>query len=68
MEGLPYAFGRFGSVYGTKFYGLAGGGYYWSGSTVSSVSSFDLNYNGSVLYPANQNARYNGGSVRCVAR
>ena len=68
MEGLPYAFGRFGTVGATRFFNLAGYGYYWSGSTVSSANSFNLNYNGSVLYPASQDYRYNGRNVRCVAR
>ena len=68
MEGLPYAFGRFGDVNGTGFYYLAGNGLYWSGSTVSSAYSFYLNYRGSVLYPANQSDRSHGWGVRCVAR
>ena len=68
MEGLPYAFGRFGYVAGTTFYYLAAGGYYWSGSTVSSERSFHLSYDGSVLYPAGQVVRAYGWSVRCVAR
>ena len=68
MEGLPYAFGRFGDVGGTKFYYLAGNGHYWPGSTVSSAYSFDLVYNGSELYPAYQVDRGSGRSVRCVAR
>ena len=68
MEGLPYAFGRFGGVGGTTFYNLSANGYYWSGSTVSSERSFYLYYNASALYPAAQLARGNGWSVRCVAR
>jgi len=68
MEGLPYAFGRFGYVYDTRFYNLAGYGRYWSGSTVSSAYSFALDYSGSELYPANQSNRDYGRSVRCVAR
>ena len=68
MEGLPYAFGRFGNVNATRFYDLAGFGYYWSGSTVSSASSFALAYLGSGLYPARQSYRSSGWSVRCVAR
>ena len=68
MEGLPYAFGRFGYVDATRFYNLAGHGNYWSGSTVSSASSFYLGYNGSGLYPAHQDSRGYGWSVRCVAR
>ena len=68
MEGLPYAFGRFGYVNVTRFSNLASDGAYWSGSTVSSAASFRLLYNGSALYPANQTARNFGWSVRCVAR
>ena len=68
MEGLPYAFGRFGNVDATRFYYLAGSGGYWSGSTVSSAGSFTLGYNGSGLYPAHQDNRGYGWSARCVAR
>ena len=68
MEGLPYAFGRFGYVDATRFYYLVGSGGYWSGSTVSSAHSFNLTYNGSELYPADQGYRDDGWSVRCVAR
>ena len=68
MEGLPYAFGRFGYVNDTTFYYLAGYGYYWSGSTVSSSGAFYLYYYGSYAYPADQGNRAYGWSVRCVAR
>ena len=68
MEGLPYAFGRFGHVNDTRFYNLTWNGYYWSGSTVSSAYSFNLYYNGSDLYSASQYDRDYGRSVRCVAR
>ena len=68
MEGLPYAFGRFGLVFGTTFYNLSVRGVYWSGSTVSSERSFRLAYLDSVLSPASQDDRYAGWSVRCVAR
>ncbi len=68
MEGLPYAFGRFGFVNGTTFYHLASGGYYWSGTAVSSSQAYNLHYNGSVLYPASQLYRCYGWSVRCLAR
>ena len=68
MEGSPYYFGRFGSVYGTTFYNLAGSGDYWSGSAVSSSGAFDLNYASVDLYPAHQGNRGNGWSIRCLAR
>ena len=68
MEGLPYAFGRFGVVTATRFYSLTWNGLYWSGSTVSSAYSFNLFYNDLELYPAGQDNRLYGWSVRCVAR
>ncbi len=68
MDGLPYAFGRFGLVSGTAFSGLASGGQYWSGTVKSSSQAYALNYGGSSLYPAYQGGRYVGRNVRCLAR
>ncbi len=68
MEGLPYAFGRFGYVDGTAFYYLAQNGLYRSGTVKSSSSAYLMSYNGSGLAPANYSYRYYGWSVRCVAR
>ncbi len=68
MEGLPYAFGRFGAVAGTTFFNLTTAGYYWSGTAVDSSYAYYLNYNGSALYPAYQNRRDSGRPVRCLAR
>ena len=68
MEGLPYAFGRFGYLGGSRLYSLASYGYYWSGSTVSSSGAFYLDYSDSALYPSYQVNRDRGWSVRCVAR
>jgi uncharacterized protein (TIGR02145 family) len=41
-------------------------GYYWS-STPSSASALDLNFNATTVFPANNNTRSHGFSVRCVA-
>ncbi len=68
MEGLPYAFGRFGDVNGTMFTYLARNGFYWSGTAVSSSRAYDLHYYTSELHPASQNNRNIGRSVRCLAR
>ncbi len=68
MEGLPYAFGRFGRVDGTAFNGLALYGYYWSGTVLSSIYAYNLYYGGSWLYPADRGFRNYGRNLRCVAR
>ncbi len=68
MDGLPYAFGRFGLVNGTTFYELAWGGRYWSGTVKSSSEAYHLFYYGSALHPAHYGARFHGWNVRCVAR
>ncbi len=61
-------FARSGNVNGTTLYNFTGNGNYWSSSVVSSSNAFNLNYNSSELYPANQNNRNNGRSLRCVAQ
>ena len=68
LESSPYSFGRFGYVAGSTIYNVARNGYYWSGSTVSASNAFYLFYNSGELYPAHQDNRYYGWSVRCVAR
>ncbi len=68
MEGLPYAFGRFGDVRDTTFHALAVAGFYWSGTAAPSGGAYHLGYDNSSLYPANQSIRNRGRTVRCVAR
>ena len=68
MEKSPYYFARSGRIDGTTLYGFTSGGYYWSGSVVSSSNAFALDYYSSVLYPARQSSRSLGWSLRCVAR
>ena len=68
MEKTPHYFIRSGYVYGATLDFFTSSGYYWSGSVVSSSNAINLNYNSSELYPANQNNRNNGRSLRCVAR
>ena len=67
IESSPYFFARTGGVADTTLYYFTGSGFYWSGSAVSSGYAFDLNYSGA-LYPASQNSRYDGRSLRCLAR
>ena len=68
MEKSPYYFARSGDVDGATLNYFTSGGSYWSGFVVSSSYAFNLLYYSSALYPADQNNRNNGGSLRCVAR
>ncbi|MBR3052342.1 hypothetical protein IKG60_01825 [Candidatus Saccharibacteria bacterium] len=68
LESSPYFFARTGRVADTTLYNFTGDGYYWSGSAVSSGSAFLLFYNSGALYPAAQDGRLVGRSLRCLAR
>ncbi|NDV46446.1 hypothetical protein D0T49_05250, partial [Paludibacter sp. 221] len=50
----------------SELYNVGANGYYWSGS-LSSVYSYYLTFNDSNVYPANNNGRALGLSVRCIA-
>ena len=63
----PYYLVRSGYVNGTTLYSFTGGGNYWSSTAVSGSSAYNLYYNSGALYPAYQNYRYYGRSLRCVA-
>ena len=68
ITSLPYAFSRFGYVYGTSMRNVGGGGGWWSSTASSGSFGYHLDLAGSSLYPARSNARLDGFSVRCVAR
>ena len=68
MEKSPYYFARSGLVRGTTLYNFTSRGLYWSGSVVSSTRAVYLRYSSSGLYPASQDGRSLGWSLRCVAR
>ena len=42
-------------------------GYYWSSTPNGSDNAYNLNLNSSNANPSNNNNRYNGYSVRCLA-
>ena len=65
---LPYAFSRFGLVYGTSMRYVGGNGHWWSSTASSGSYGYDLYLHGSSLYPAHSSSRLSGFSVRCVAR
>ncbi|MBQ3271288.1 hypothetical protein IJH10_01640 [Candidatus Saccharibacteria bacterium] len=43
-------------------------GNFWSAAPSSTTNSRNLNFNGTNVWPENDNYRTNGFSVRCVAR
>ncbi|MBR2840025.1 hypothetical protein IKE82_01690 [Candidatus Saccharibacteria bacterium] len=69
IHGDPLYFARSGSVNGTTLYNSANYGGYWS-STVTPTATYGyyLSFYSGGIWPANQNYRTNGFSLRCVAR
>ena len=65
---LPYAFSRFGLVYGTSMRYVGGNGHWWSSTASSGSNGYYLDLSGGSLYPAYSYNRLHGSSVRCVAR
>ena len=57
-----------GRVYGSSRGYQGSGGFYWSSTVNSDGSAYDLYLDTSDIYPADYNGKYNGFSVRCVAR
>ena len=64
LRSNPYYFVRSGDINGGTLNNPGVNGDYWS----STVSSSTLRFNGTDIYPARNYSRYNGRSVRCVAR
>lgn len=64
----PLYFVRSGGLAGSVLGSFGTGGYYWSSTVISPTDAFNLNYRSGELYPAGQDRRYGGRSVRCIAR
>ncbi|MBR3180833.1 hypothetical protein IKF63_02015 [Candidatus Saccharibacteria bacterium] len=60
-------FSRFGNVNGSNMNNVGVNGNWWSSTASSASNGYNLNMNGTELYPANSNNRQNGFSLRCVA-
>jgi len=59
----------YGGLVNSGFLQSAGSwGYYWSSTADSSNGAYGLNFNSSNVYPSNNNWRYYGFSIRCLAR
>ena len=68
LRSNPYYFVRSGAIYGDTLGYHGVDGYYWSSTVSSSTGAYYLIFNGNYIYPARNGYRYNGRSVRCVAR
>ena len=65
---LRVVFARSGNVNGGTLYNAGSNGNYWSSTVNSDANARNLNFNATNVNPENNNNRYNGFSVRCVAR
>ncbi|MBR3180192.1 hypothetical protein IKF57_01535 [Candidatus Saccharibacteria bacterium] len=68
LEAAPLYFVRSGYVLSSQQYSAGNNGNYWSSSVDSSSGAYDLYFSSSYVNPTNDLSRYDGFSVRCVAR
>ncbi len=68
LRSSPYYFVRFGGIGGGTLYSPGVYGFYWSSTVSSSTDAYNLLFSGTDIYPARNNGRQAGMSVRCVAR
>ena len=66
INGNSIFFPASGSRYGAGLYDRGSGGYYWSSSLQSSTYGYRLYFHSGGVYPAGNNARFYGFSVRAV--
>ena len=52
----------------TDLYGVGSRGYWWSSTMYASYSAYYMYMNSSLVYPRDNNQRFSGFSVRCLAR
>lgn len=67
MRGDP-AFTLSGNVRGGSVYYQGSYGYFWSSTVANANNAYRLDLNSSDVGPASYNSKYNGFSVRCVAK
>ena len=68
LRSNPYYFVRSGVIGGGTLHSPGVDGGYWSSTVSSSTYAYVLYFNDTGIYPARNVSRYNGWSVRCVAR
>ena len=64
----PLYFNRAGYVLSDALYYPGSGGYFWSSTVSSSSFAYVLGFSSTLVNPANYSNRYNGWTVRCLAR
>ncbi len=68
LRSNPYYFVRSSDINGDTLSSPGVYGLYWSSTVSSSTFAYSLGFNGTVIFPARNNDRHLGRSVRCVAR
>ena len=68
LRANPYYFVRSGGIVGGALYNSGVYGDYWSSTVSSSTGAYLLALIGTGIYPARNDVRYVGWSVRCLAR
>ena len=63
----PYNFPYAGYVYDSSLRNVGSFGRYWSRTADSANAAYDLYFYSSYVGPVNNNYRFNGYSIRCVA-
>ncbi len=64
----PYNFKYGGRISNGSLDYLGGGGYYWSSTVNDVTTAFIVPFDPGVIWPSGVTSRFNGCSVRCVAR
>ena len=68
LRSNPYYLVRSGYIVGSTLTYPGVGGGYWSSMVSSSTHAYSLVFNNTGIYPARNDGRHLGGSVRCIAR
>ncbi len=68
LRSNPYYFVRSGYIYNGSLGDPTVLGRYWSSTVSSGANAYDLSFNNTDIYLTRNYGRYNGRSVRCVAR
>ena len=71
LTGAPLFFVPGGNIGSGSLYSAGYGGYYWSSRSYAEAATnraYSLDFNSSAIGPSNNNYRYYGFSIRCVAR
>ena len=68
INSAPYYFARSSSIHSSGLYDFGWEGYYWTSTAKTDETAYCLLYNEREIMPAQNNLRFVGRSVRCLAR